>query len=181
MKEGNKKRRGTKMRKAVLGMAIAVIFTLVLSGCGGSGGLKGTVWLGSTGIDYQYTMGFSSPYLTFNAVEFDEKEAKISIRTGDSSYLLAKKEYSVEKGKELIIYKDEMKKVLDVKKKQPAYYDQFIIKGEVDKDTLKIGRVEYKKSTKAEADKILEDLRKQYKEAREELQKEIDAENARYK
>jgi hypothetical protein len=181
MKEGNKKRRGTKMRKAVLGMAIAVLFALAMTACGGSGGLKGTVWVGSYAIEMKASMyDFDRPELKLNVAEFDEKEAKVSVRTGYESYLVKGKEYSVS-GKDMIIYTDNMKETQAIKNKEPSRYDASIIKGSIDKNTLKIRNVEFTKKTRAEADTIIQGVLKDYEKKRAEYEENVAKDNARWK
>jgi hypothetical protein len=160
----------------VLAFALAVLFM----SCGGSS-LKGTVWVGEKRINMRMTMGFSKPEMLFQQVEFDQKENKVTMITSPENYLAKDREYTLENGKDLIIYREDKKRVLEFKKKDPAEYEALVFKGKVDKDTLTIGRVELKKVSRTEADKMLKELTAEFEEKLAAYEAQVDAYNSKFK
>jgi major membrane immunogen (membrane-anchored lipoprotein) len=160
----------------VLAFALAVLFM----SCGGSN-LKGTVWVGKKGVEMKASMGFQKPELTFNMMEFDGKEDRVSISTAPGKFLEKNREYIVENGKELVIFTDDKKDVMEFKKKDPAVYEAYTLKGTLAKDTITVGKAEFKKATRDEADKMLKELTDDFNTKQAAYEAEVDAYESKFK
>jgi hypothetical protein len=168
------------MKKIAVVLAVVLALAVVFVSCGGSN-LKGTVWVGEKRINMRMTMGFSKPEMLFQRIEFDQKENKVTMMTAPEKYLVKDREYTLENGKDLIIYREDKKKVLEFKKKDPTEYEALIFKGKVDKDTITVGKVELKKVSRTEADKMLNELTAEYNEKLAAYEAEVDAYESKFK
>jgi len=173
MKEWKKKERGKKMKKSTKVTTVAVlavfVFMAVMAACGGGeGNLKGTVWVGKAGV-WEYDQFFSTlqktykrPEFEFHKMEFDAKENKVTISKDARSYEVRDREYEVEKGKELVIYREDKKKTKEYLKQFPMDSVRVLIRGTIDKDEITINGETYDRKTKEEADELFKRLADDY-------------------
>jgi len=168
--------------KKRMGVLAAIITAVFLTACGG-GGLKGTVWVGDYGVKDVPAFGYSftKPEMTFQMVVFDGKTGKVTVQTGIDDYLVQDKEYEL-KGKKLLIYKESIEKAKKLEKQYPGMgLDSATIKGELDKDILKIGKVEFKKMKKDEADNLYQATLSEFQTKQDEFAKKVAEYNSKFK
>jgi len=170
------------MKKLAVAVVFAAVLGLVIMSCGG--GLKGTVWVGEYGVKDVPAFGYSftKPEMKFQMITFDGKANRVTVQTGQDEYLVQNKEYEV-KGKNLTIYKDELKSIKELDKKYPGtgVIDTQSIKGEIDKDTLKIGKTEFKKVKKDEADNLYQATLSEFQSKQDEFKKKAAEYNSKFK
>jgi len=176
------------MKKLAVTIVFATVLAVVIMSCGG-GGLKGTRWVGEYGVKDVPAFGYSfpKPQITFQRIIFDDKANKVSIQTSPENFFqtpgglaVENREYEI-KGKEVYIYLDDMAKVKDIIKKQPVYTDLYVQKLEIGQDVLKIGKVEFKKMKKDEADNLYQATLTEFQTKQDEFQKKAAEYNSKFK